>query len=442
MVREVEDIREPSKSIPGFIFESHNCRSANGSTLQRWIAATTLAAVRPPACNFCRHGEWAGASPGSREWPPSASYRRRRSPLVENTAEASHRRSGYKTTGSATPCSKIQGRRGCTAMHAPTSAEGCSHQSAPPYGPSSRPSTQQKTPHRRDGSTGPVGVNPQKPLANRHENGRLRDGVGVEVMQLHPIVVRERPHEATRRHPKPPLMEGGETDHVSRRRSRFGLAPRGQPLRLRPAGERTEQTLGNKGLQILRSDGGERPRVARRNDGRLVSHRRAKAEKAEGRRHAVFLFSLSTLSGCESKGRDKGRSTSDKVKNCCWSPSQVYKDPSEIHPKLRLNPSWISNSRAERFFHSSNDSRTRNRYPVSRPSHRINSLAGHTSPLAGGQAPFRLHHDGRLKKVRHTASKYLLSSFSLSFSLSAGIGKRDISKESFAAKETGPEPSY
>jgi hypothetical protein len=53
-----------------------------------------------------------------------------------------------------------------------------------------------------------VGVNPQKPLANRHENRRLHDGVGVEVMQLHPVVVRERPHEAARRHPKPPLMEG------------------------------------------------------------------------------------------------------------------------------------------------------------------------------------------------------------------------------------------
>jgi hypothetical protein len=28
----------------------------------------------------------------------------------------------------------------------------------------------------------PVGVNPQKTLANRHENGRLRYGVGVEVI--------------------------------------------------------------------------------------------------------------------------------------------------------------------------------------------------------------------------------------------------------------------
>jgi hypothetical protein len=78
--------------------------------------------------------------------------------------------------------------------------------------------------------------------------------------------------------------------------------PGGQPLRLRPAGERTEQTLGNKGLQILHSDGGERPRVVRRNDNCLVSHRRAEAVEAEGMRCAVFS-SLSTLLGCENKNR-------------------------------------------------------------------------------------------------------------------------------------------
>jgi hypothetical protein len=53
-----------------------------------------------------------------------------------------------------------------------------------------------------------VGVNPQKPLANRHENGHLRDGVGVEVMKLHPVVMWER------RHPKSPLMKRGEADHI------------------------------------------------------------------------------------------------------------------------------------------------------------------------------------------------------------------------------------
>jgi hypothetical protein len=148
----------------------------------------------------------------------------------------------------------------------------------------------------------PVRVNPQKPLANRHENGRLRDGVGVEVMQLHPVVVRERPHEVARWHPEPPLMEGGETDNVPRRRSRVCLAPEGQSLSMRRAGERTEQTLSNKGLQILHSNGGERPWVAWRNDGRLVSHRQAETVEAEGVRCAVFS-SLSTLLGYENKSR-------------------------------------------------------------------------------------------------------------------------------------------
>jgi hypothetical protein len=52
--RELEDIREPSKSTPGFISESRNRRSAKGSTLRRWIAATTPAAVRPSSHNFCK----------------------------------------------------------------------------------------------------------------------------------------------------------------------------------------------------------------------------------------------------------------------------------------------------------------------------------------------------------------------------------------------------
>jgi hypothetical protein len=57
--RGVEDICEPSKLTPGFISASRNGRSAKGSTLRRWIAATTPAAVRPPSRNFykaCRIG--------------------------------------------------------------------------------------------------------------------------------------------------------------------------------------------------------------------------------------------------------------------------------------------------------------------------------------------------------------------------------------------------
>jgi hypothetical protein len=52
--RGVKDIREPSKSTPGFISESRNRRSARGSTLRRWIASTTPTAVRPSSHNFCK----------------------------------------------------------------------------------------------------------------------------------------------------------------------------------------------------------------------------------------------------------------------------------------------------------------------------------------------------------------------------------------------------
>jgi hypothetical protein len=52
--REAEDICEPSKSTPGFISESGNRRSAKGSTLRRWMAATTPAAVSPSSLNFCK----------------------------------------------------------------------------------------------------------------------------------------------------------------------------------------------------------------------------------------------------------------------------------------------------------------------------------------------------------------------------------------------------
>jgi hypothetical protein len=147
----------------------------------------------------------------------------------------------------------------------------------------------------------PVNLDPQKTLANRHEDGRLRDGVGVEVVQLHPIVVQERPHETARWHSKPPLMEGGKADHIPWRRSRDDLA-RGHPLRLRPIGEGTKQTIGDKGLQIPHNDGGGRPRIARRDDGHLVSHHRTKVVEAEGMRCAVYFY-LAILLGCGNQSK-------------------------------------------------------------------------------------------------------------------------------------------
>jgi hypothetical protein len=75
---------------------------------------------------------------------------------------------------------------------------------------------------------------------------------------------------------------------------------------------------------------------------------------------------------------------------------------------------------------------------VSRPSHRINSLAGHTSPLAGGRAQFHLRPDDCLKKgVPHCfeISPFFFSSLFLSL-------RRDREKGHFEgalrSKRNGP----
>jgi hypothetical protein len=138
----------------------------------------------------------------------------------------------------------------------------------------------------------PLGVNPQESFTNRREYGCLRDGVGVEIVQLHPIKMQNRPHETACRHSEPPLMERNETQHIPRRWGRGGSARRSHPLRLWVTREGTEQAIGNKGLQIVHRDGGERPWVARRNDGHPVGHHQAKEVAAERTRCAVFFLWL------------------------------------------------------------------------------------------------------------------------------------------------------
>jgi hypothetical protein len=52
----------------------------------------------------------------------------------------------------------------------------------------------------------PVGLYPYVSFADGCEDGRLSDGVRVEVVELHPIVMRKCPHEVARRHPNPRSM--------------------------------------------------------------------------------------------------------------------------------------------------------------------------------------------------------------------------------------------
>jgi hypothetical protein len=138
----------------------------------------------------------------------------------------------------------------------------------------------------------PVGVNPQKSFANCREDGCLRDGVRVQIVQLHPVEMQNRPHETACWHSEPPLMERDETQHIPQRWGRGGSARRSHPLRLRVTGEGTKQAIDNKGLQIVHHDSGERPRVARRNDGYPVGHHQAKGVAAERTRCAVFFLWL------------------------------------------------------------------------------------------------------------------------------------------------------
>jgi hypothetical protein len=64
--------------------------------------------------------------------------------------------------------------------------------------------------------------------------------------------------------------------------------------------------------------------------------------------------------------------------------NQALVPPTGSHPPLKQQGSPLLQREDDApVFRSSNDSRTRNRHPANRPSRRINSLAGHATPLAG-----------------------------------------------------------
>jgi hypothetical protein len=64
-------------------------------------------------------------------------------------------------------------------------------------------------------------------------------------VQLHPIVVWKRPHEAAHRHYKPRLVERDEANHIPRMRGQL-LIPRGEPLMGRPEGAGVKQPPSTK----------------------------------------------------------------------------------------------------------------------------------------------------------------------------------------------------
>ena len=117
----------------------------------------------------------------------------------------------------------------------------------------------------------PMGSNPQIPLTDSDEDGRLRDGIGVEVVELHAIVVRERPHESVRRNAKAALVKGQEAHDITVARPRLQLAQRSDPLRPVGVHHRTKESAVDKRLKHLHDDVRWIPRV-RLDDNDVAGH--------------------------------------------------------------------------------------------------------------------------------------------------------------------------
>jgi hypothetical protein len=61
----------------------------------------------------------------------------------------------------------------------------------------------------------PVRRGPQKPLVDGNEASRLRDGVGGEVVKLHPVMMAQPPHEPARRGSETTFVQADEADNVA-----------------------------------------------------------------------------------------------------------------------------------------------------------------------------------------------------------------------------------
>ena len=112
-----------------------------------------------------------------------------------------------------------------------------------------------------------MGGNAQVPFTDGDEDGRLRDGVGVEVVELHAIVVRERPHESVYRQAEAALVKGHEAHDVAVAWPRLWLARRSDPLRPVGVGNRTENATVDERLERLHGDVGLIPRVRLNDNG-------------------------------------------------------------------------------------------------------------------------------------------------------------------------------
>ena len=72
----------------------------------------------------------------------------------------------------------------------------------------------------------PMRPTTQEILAQRHESSEVHDGVGCEVVELHPEEIQKPPKERVRRQRKPTVDMGGQENALTLLRLRLGLLPR------------------------------------------------------------------------------------------------------------------------------------------------------------------------------------------------------------------------
>ena len=112
----------------------------------------------------------------------------------------------------------------------------------------------------------PMGSNPQIPLADGNKDSRLSDGVGIKIVELHAVVVRERPQEPVRRDAEAALVEGDEAYDVAVARPRLRLAVQSNPFWPGGVSHRAEEPTVDKRLEHLFGDVRRIPGVRLDND--------------------------------------------------------------------------------------------------------------------------------------------------------------------------------
>jgi hypothetical protein len=77
---------------------------------------------------------------------------------------------------------------------------------------------------------GKVGSDAQIALTQGDENRNLQNRVGIEILHLNPIMMKEPTKEVARRHPEPPLMEVREADDITDERVWLVFVARDNPF--------------------------------------------------------------------------------------------------------------------------------------------------------------------------------------------------------------------